>query len=754
MTVVRQRSGRRRRRCARVVEFSSTCRFAGKSLHQCVRVRSGRSTRNRRSDDSESHPVFTRMTDDPLSKPVQFLKGVGPERARILAKLDLVTVGDVLNYLPRDVLDLSELTPIPALREGELQTVRGKVVDMDARDISRGRTLSAVLIESDANYARGVWFNQPWMLKKFRMGEQVLFSGKPKRSAGRWEFAHPYTQWLGDDDTEFAGGGVLPRYGLTEGLRMDEMRRIAREAVQAAADALPETFPESLLQKLELPNIREAVRGLHCPVDKAQYEAGRHRLIFNDLFEFQLGLALRRRSWKSRTHAPSLPTTAKIDARIRRLFPFQLTAGQNEAVREIAADLAREFSMHRLLQADVGAGKTAVALYAMLVAVASGYQAVLMAPTEVLANQHWGTVEQTLTHSRVNRLLLTGNLTAAQRKQARDDIAAARVQLVVGTQAVIQESVRFGKLGLAVIDEQHKFGVLQRAGFASDGLSPHVLVMTATPIPRSLCLTQFGDLDITTISELPPGRQKVSTHRVQSPQTRARSWEFVRKHLERGRQAYVVCPRIEGAVDLSDDSGASAEETYRNLSTGELKDFRVSMVHGQMDRDLRAAVMQSFRNGHVQVLVSTTVIEVGIDVPNATLMIIQQAHQFGLSQLHQLRGRVARGKFQGYCFLFSDSESPEAVSRLWAMEQFSDGFKIAETDFELRGPGDVLGIRQHGQLPLKVADLVRDKEILDEARKRAFALVDSGEFDTSEYAPLKIHVLERFGHLMDLPQTG
>lgn len=694
------------------------------------------------------------MSGDVLSSPVQFLKGVGPQRAELLAKLDLHTVADVLFYLPRDLLDMTDVRAIPSLIEGEVQTIRGKVVDLDARDISRGRTLTAVLIESDRNYARGVWFNQPWMLKKFRMGENVLFSGKPKRQAGRWEFPHPHVQWLGEEDSEFANGGVLPRYGLTEGLRMEEMRRIARLAVDHAADALPEPLPETLLRKLNLPHLREAVRGLHCPVDKEQFEQGRKRLIFDDLFEFQLALALRRRSWKSGLPAPTMPTTAKIDARIRRLFPFDFTAGQNEAVREISADLTRDRAMHRLLQADVGAGKTAVALYAMLVAVAAGYQAVLMAPTEVLANQHWGTVEQILAHSRVERLLLTGNLTSGERTKARDDIAAAKVQLVVGTQAVIQENVRFGKLGLVVIDEQHKFGVMQRAAFTGNGISPHVLVMTATPIPRSLCLTQFGDLDITTIAELPPGRQKVSTHRVQSAETRARSWEFVRKQLARGRQAYVVCPRIEGKVDLSDESGASAEEVYRSLSTGELKDFRVSMIHGQMDRELRKAVMESFRNGHTQVLVSTTVIEVGVDVPNATLMIIQQAHQFGLSQLHQLRGRVSRGQFQGYCFLFSDSESPEAVSRLWTMEHASDGFRIAEADFELRGPGDVLGVRQHGQLPLKVADLIRDRDVLDEARRAAFPLVESGAFDEREFVPLKVRVLERFGSLMDLPQTG
>ncbi len=480
-------------------------------------------------------------------------------------------------------------------------------------------------------------------------------------------------------------------------------------------------------------------------------------MIFDDLFEFQLGLAMRRRSWKTRGAAPVLPTTAKIDARIRRLFPFTFTEGQSRAVAEIAHDLNSGEAMHRLLQAEVGAGKTAVALYAILVTVAAGQQAVFMAPTEVLANQHWQTIDAALAHSRVNRLLLTGGLNPRQRRDALAGIADGSVSLVVGTQAVIQKDVAFAKLGLVVIDEQHKFGVMQRAVFSkgSNELSPHVLVMTATPIPRSLCLTQFGDLDLTTITDTPPGRQKVVTSRVSDAPTRERAWQFIKEQLHKGRQAYVVCPRIEAtANDLSKRPAASAEEVYKLLSEGILRDFRVGLIHGRLDSDLKSAGMQAFSNGKIDVLVSTTVVEVGIDVPNATIMVIDEAHRFGLSQLHQLRGRVSRGKFQGYCFLFSDAASPEAQRRLEALETTSDGFAIAEADFAIRGPGDVLGTRQHGELPLRVADLTRDEAILREARTAAFDLVRSGEFDRPELAPLKVRVLERFGKALDLPQTG
>ena len=691
-------------------------------------------------------------SEEPLLTPAQFVPGVGPARAELLSKLGIDTVENLLWFLPRDVLDLTKVTHILDVQAEKLQTIRGSVVDRDARELSNGRTLVAVLLDCGRGFLRGLWFNQPWMLKKFTEGESVVFSGKPKRHAGRWEISNPQVQWL-EDDREDAHGGVLPRYPLTEGLKMHEVRRLTRTAVEMFVEFVPEYIPDSIRENLNLAGIRAAIGQIHCPSTVAEYQAGCGRLIFDDLFEFQLALAIRRRAWRKDENAPRLPTTAKIDSRIRRLFPFDLTAGQDDAVAQIVADFDSGKPMHRLLQADVGAGKTAIAIYAALVAVAAGYQAVLMAPTELLATQHWQTVESILTQSRVNRTLLTGNLTAAQRKTALNNIASGEVQLIVGTQAIIQKDVAFHKLGLVVIDEQHKFGVEQRARFSVAEESPHVLVMTATPIPRSLCMTQFGDLDITVISDMPPGRQKVVTSRVHNSGTQRRAWDFVKQQIHSGRQAYVVCPRVEG--DLVDTNGlVSAEELNRSLSIGELRDFSVGMVHGQMDRKERRDVMDAFRYGELQVLVSTTVVEVGVDVPNATLMIIYQAECFGLSQLHQLRGRIARGKHQGYCFLFSEAKTDDAAKRISALEQHSDGFRIAEVDFELRGPGDILGTRQHGQLPLKVADLIRDAKVLAQARKAAFSIVDSGDFDTPEFAPLKIRVLERFGKLMDLPRSG
>jgi ATP-dependent DNA helicase RecG len=665
----------------------------------------------------------------------------------------LVTLEDLLFFLPRDVLDLTRVSSVHELADGTLATVRGRVVDRDARLLKAGKALTAVVLECDGRFVRGVWFNQPWMLQKFRDDDVVLFSGKPKKHAGRWEFAHPQIQWLNEDDTE-AHGGMLPIYSLTEGLKMHEMRRIVRSAVEAAVDLVPDALPDEFRSRMALPRIGHALRQVHLPANREMYDAGRRRLIFQDLLELQLGLALRRRTWQTRGASVRLPLSAKIDARIRRLLPFELTAGQNSAVREIAADLDSPIAMHRLFQADVGAGKTVVAVYAMLVAVAAGLQTVLMAPTEVLASQHWQTIDRLLIQSRVERLLLTGQLSPSQRREALARIANGSVQLVVGTQAVIQDDVSFQKLGLVVIDEQHRFGVMQRARFASGTMTPHTLVMTATPIPRSLCLTQFGDLDLSVMTDLPPGRQTVHTSRVPTGAARQKVWDFIRQKIRTGRQAFVICPRIGADLDAGDSDGLGAEQVYRDLAQGELRDFRVGLVHGQLDFRAKAAAMDAFRKGETQVLVATTVVEVGVDVPNATLMVVLCAESFGLSQLHQLRGRVSRGSFQGYCFLFSETDDADANERLQTLEQHRGGFEVAEADFRHRGPGDVLGTKQHGQLPLRVADVLRDEVELAEARKSAFDLVGSGQFDEPAFVPLKVRVLERFGKLFDLAGSG
>ncbi len=693
-------------------------------------------------------PVSPEITG--LQTPVQFLRGVGPHRAILLKNLNIHTVGDLLLHVPHEIHDFSCIRSVPQLQDDQLQAVHGVVVDRDARELRGGRSLVGVLLNCEGHFVRGTWFNQPWIFRKYTHGQRLIFQGKPQRRAGRWEFSNPSVILLAPEDEVEAGAGVLPRYALTEGISMDAMRRMTRTAAEQFAELATDPLPQSLREQLRIPTLPEAFRGLHIPTTPEQWQAARRRVLLDDLLEFQLGLALRRRRTRAQKAVP-LPVTAKIDARIRRLFSFRFTAGQDQAVQDLCRDLQMTEPMHRLLQADVGAGKTAIAVYALLLAVAAGHQAALMAPTEVLAAQHWDTLEELLQGSRVQRCLLLGGLPAARRRELLNGIASGEISLIIGTQALIQESVRFQNLALTVIDEQHRFGVRQRSHFSTGQISPHVLIMTATPIPRSLCLTQFGDLDISVIKDLPPGRQKVITSRISSAPEQSRVWLFVRQQVAAGRQAYVVCPRVEGQAE---DDQAAAESVFRTLQATELAGLRIELLHGRMDRETRHAIMDRFRERTCDVLVTTTVIEVGVNIPNATLMIIQQAERFGLAQLHQLRGRICRGSHQGFCFLFSDSEVPDSVARLTAMEQSTDGFTLAEKDAELRGPGDILGLRQSGAMPLRCADPVRDLALLQETRDLAVSLVDSGTLDQTQFEPLKQIVLQRFTGLLDLPQTG
>ncbi len=691
------------------------------------------------------------MPELTLDSDAQYLTGVGPQGAKLLRKLDIETVEDLLWTLPRDILDFSHVCAPEDLKPDTPQTVRGKVIDVDAKQLRNNRTLTAVLLDCSSDYVRGLWFNQPWIIKRFFEGQSVLFSGKSKFSQGRWEFSHPEIQWLDEDEDQDAGGLILTRYRLTDGLKVHRLRKMIAAALDAAGDQIVDPLPESFRNRLKMPHLKDAIRMVHQPASKDEYERARKRIIFDDLFEFQLGVALRRRAWRSRQNAPTFDTTAKIDARIRRLFPFQFTNGQDQAIRDIVSDFRSGYAMHRLLQADVGAGKTVVAIYSMLVAIAHGYQAAIMAPTELLANQHWNTLAEVLGESRIDKELLTGSLTPKQRTRVLEGISSGSTQLIVGTQALIQKGVQFKNVGMVVIDEQHKFGVAQRAQFSTeDGPPPHVLVMTATPIPRTLCLTQFGDLDVTVVKDLPKGRQSVVTSRISSGPQKKKAWEFLKEKIRSGRQLYIVCPLVETSKKME---AASAEQTFERMKAS-LPDCNLGLVHGRVDREERNRTMEEFRDRDIDVLVSTTVIEVGVDVPNATLMVILNAERFGLSQLHQLRGRIARGKHRGYCFLVSDSDSPESNARLAALEDSTDGFVVAEQDFELRGPGDILGTRQHGALPLRFADFLRDETILKQARDEAFLLVRSGEFDEAPFAPLKIKVLDRFSQLLDLPRSG
>src|SRR3954463_447830 len=686
-----------------------------------------------------------------LSTPVEFIHGVGRERAALLHKLDIYFAADLVFFFPREYEDLSDHRAIADLDEENVQTIRGQVVEIDGRSTGFGKSIVGVLVKQEGEYLRAMWFNQPFMREKFREGQHLLLSGTPRFRGQRWQMSHPRVTWLdgAEDQPEMR---LLPLYPLTEGLTQYQVRRMVATALEDFAHVLEEVYPDPLLRQYDLMPLAEALPAIHSPQDVAQAERARRRFVFQELFILQLAVVARRWQQQVGFRAPALVASPDINARIERLFPFEWTAGQRAAIAEVVADLASETPMNRLLQGDVGSGKTVIAVYAMLVCVARGYQAALMAPTEILARQHADTLAGLLKASRVRYVLLVGGITAKERETVLAEIAAGNIDLVIGTHAVLHNDVRFAKLGLAIIDEQHKFGVRQRAALRQGENSPHYLVMTATPIPRTISMTLFGDLDVTTLREMPPGRQEVRTYLIGAGE-QPKWWQFVREKLRAGRQAFVVVPLVEESENIA---AASVSEAFERLTNGELAAFRVGIVHGRMSSAEKAEAMDSFRSGRTQVLVSTIVIEVGVDVPNACIMVIDSPERFGLAQLHQLRGRVGRGKLAGFCgLLINESLSEEARARLDAFAATSDGFELAEMDFQLRGPGDLFGTQQHGLPPLRVADLRTDQAILEEARREAQQLfaADPG-LKASDHARLRRQMLVRYGNALDISDVG
>lgn len=714
-----------------------------------------------------SPPVAT----DPLLTPAQFLKGIGPVKAELLARLELFYARDLLFNFPRAYQDMSELRTVDQLEDGKLASVAGVIEEVDLRNTGTGKSLLGLLVKQGASYLRGLWFNQPYLRPKFQVGRRILLSGEPKLQGIRWEMVHPKFEMLADDD-DVPAGRILPVYSLTEGMNQTQMRRIMAGVVETYGPLVEDVFPDEFLDTHQLWPIRAALPQIHSPRDQASLEQARRRFIYQELFVLQLALAIRK--WRLTHHrrAPALPTSARIDARITRLFPFELTTEQRIAIDQIAADMGREVPMNRLLQGDVGSGKTVVAMYAMLLAVAHGKQAALMAPTEVLARQHVQTLSTALQASQVRIGLLVGSLTPAERKKTLDALAAGELDILVGTHAVTHalnqssanreqktldglsdalEGGRFARLGLVVIDEQHKFGVNQRAALKRAGIDPHYLVMTATPIPRTVTMTLFGDLDVSTLRSPPPGRQKIHTYLAVDGQ-RSRWWNFFRQKLAEGRQGYVIVPLVEETESIE---AASVQQTLDVLQRGELLGHRLAGLHGRMTPVEKESAMEAFRRGRVQVLVSTSVVEVGVDVPNATLMTIEGGERFGLAQLHQLRGRISRGSHPGYLCVFANPATDDAQRRLDAFTRSTDGFELAELDFQLRGPGDLFGTRQHGLPPLRIADLSRDAVVVEEARSDAQSTIAADpDLNDPAFAKLKRMVLVRYGEALELGDVG
>ena len=647
-----------------------------------------------------------------LNTPLTEFPGVGEVRAKKLEKLGLVRCADLISYFPRDYEDRRQVYSIRSAPLGQKVCISAMAAEHPRLSrIRKGLDLVKLKVVDQAGALHITFFNQGYVERALRAGEEYIFYGVVEEQGSRRTMVNPIFERVGKQNFT---GCIVPVYPLTAGITNHLLCTLTQQAVAACAQDMPETLPRGVRLDHELAQAEFSYRNIHFPESFQALELARRRLTFEELFYLSAGLAMLkgRRGDVLGCAIPSRP----MEEFLARL-PFPLTGAQRRVMEEISRDMASGRPMNRLVQGDVGSGKTVVAAYAAWLAAGAGYQSALMAPTEVLAEQHFRSLSALLEPAGVRVGLLTGSISPAGKKKVRQALAAGEIDLIIGTHALLSQGVEFAKLGLMVADEQHRFGVAQRAALAAKGDSPHVLVMSATPIPRTLALIIYGDLDVSVIDELPPGRQKIDTFAVTSAY-RQRIYAFLRKEIAAGRQAYIICSMVERGEEVPDERKAVTEYAAM-LQEKVFPDLRVAYVHGRMKPREKDAVMAAFAAGERDILVSTTVVEVGVDVPNATVMVVEDADRFGLSQLHQLRGRVGRGQHKSYCILISDNRNEETRRRLKVMTQTGDGFKIAEEDLRLRGPGDFFGRRQHGLPALKVADLSCDMALLKEAQGAA-----------------------------------
>lgn len=709
---------------------------------------------------------YQHSTGDPtehlkaLAQSAQFVRGVGPRLGEKFRKFGIQTVEDLLYHLPFRYEDRRALSTIRQLHVGDVASVVGEITHLAERYVGRNqrRILEGVLRDETGLLAL-TWYHQvAYFRSRYQVGQRCLVHGKVEGGASAQKrMVHPEIDLSADLD----GQGILPVYNKPTTTTVGVMRKIVQQAAADWAERLPSVLPDAVARSARVTDLRQAMRLIHTPPRDADVEdlntlrsLGHRSLVFDELFFLQLGMALRRRSVEIESGL-SLSARGTLTQQLEGLLPFRLTGAQRRVLAEVHADMAKPHPLHRLVQGDVGSGKTIVALFAALVAVENGYQAAFMAPTELLAEQHFATIHGFTRQLGIGTALLTGELTRAQRREVHARIQAGEIPLVIGTHALIQEGVAFKALGFAVIDEQHRFGVLQRAALrrlGANGVAPDILLMSATPIPRTLAMAVYGDLDISVLDELPPGRQPVRTL-LRHEGERAKVYDLVKRELDKGRQAYVVYPLVESSdvMELRDATTMAQE-----LARAVFHDYRVGLVHGKMKGTEKDAVMRRFKAGDIQLLVSTTVIEVGIDVPNATIMVVEHAERFGLAQLHQLRGRVGRGADASLCILLTPFHRGDDVhQRLQAMASTNDGFKIAEVDLELRGPGEMLGTRQSGLPDFRVANLIRDRGILDEARHAAEAwLRTDPKLESGASSPLRKVLIHRWAGRLELAEIG
>jgi ATP-dependent DNA helicase RecG len=698
-----------------------------------------------------------------LLAPIQYVKGVGPKLAKLFEKKGILTVEDALYFLPRCYEDRSNLKKISELKAGRKETGFGEILlsGVAFYQNKKKRVFEVVVGDGSGTIALK-WFhgNERYLRERFKKGRQLIFSGEVRWFNYQREIHHPDVEIVdGDMEKDYLNfKRIVPIYSETEGLYQRTLRRLMKTILDGYADELSSPIPPEIVERQDLIDFSEAFRRVHFPPEgepidglNLQRSDGHRRIIFDEFFFLELGMALKKKGVALETGI-SFRTEGTLSQRLLNQLDFKLTRAQERVLAEIKGDLEKPHPMNRLIQGDVGSGKTVVALLTCLYVVECGYQAAIMAPTEVLAEQHFLNLHRWVEPLGVKVALLTSSVKGSEREDLYQRIRNGDIQLVIGTHAVIQEAVEFNRLGLAIIDEQHKFGVVQRGLLKKKGDNPDVLVMTATPIPRTLAMTIYGDLDVSLIDEMPPGRVPVETKVFPEP-ARTKVYRIVEEEVKKGRQAFVVYPLVEESekLDLKD-----ATRMAEHLQKEVFPEFRIGLLHGRMKSDEKEAIMMEVKEGRIQILVATTVIEVGIDIPNASVMVVEHAERFGLSQLHQLRGRIGRGRYPSKCILLAQyRSSEEAKVRLRAMEKTTDGFKIAEEDLALRGPGEFFGIRQSGLPDFRVAHIIRDTPILIKAREEAFRLIqEDPDLIHASHARLKDILIKRWKGRMELATIG
>jgi len=673
-----------------------------------------------------------------LYKDVQYVKGIGPKKADKLNKLGIFTLKDLLYYFPRQFEDRNNLKKIAQLEDGEKVTIKAVISSINTFSPKEGMTLTKIDVKDETGSAKLVFFNKSYIKNTFRPGDSILVFGKVKKKFNNLELTSCELEYLTNSPKNTCR--FMPVYQLTYGVTNKEIMSIIRTVLEDKELIIQEYMPQRIIEKYRLCSIDFAVRNIHSPSSKESLKIALYRIVFEELLILQLGLFVFK-SGRNKEDGIKFETSKDLKKIISAL-PFKLTKAQNRALDEIIQDMNLEKIMNRLVQGDVGSGKTVVALLALANCVLNGYQGALMAPTEILAGQHYISLTESLKDFGINVGLLIGSLTKKQKDTVLEQIKNNEIDILIGTHALIEDKVEFNNIGLVITDEQHRFGVMQRSKLSLKGANPDILVMTATPIPRTLALILYGDLDISIIDELPPGRQPIETIAIEKSKRDRAYNNLVRREVESGRQVYIVCPLVEESEAIE---AKSAVELVEELRAEYFHDLRLGLLHGKMKSSEKDEVMRLFKNKEIDILVSTTVIEVGVNVPNATLMIIENAERFGLAQLHQLRGRVGRGSHKSYCVLIYDSKTDVCRQRMAIMEETNDGFKISEKDLEIRGPGEFFGTRQHGLPELKVANLFKHIKILKLAQQEArYILGEDNNLQLKENMALKKEIIDKF----------